>query len=870
MAKAQEGRDLNPGSLLNDEQVRLFDAMHRLSSLKVSGEIETPQLVVVGAQSSGKSSVLEALVRFHFPVDNTKPTTRFPIKLVLRKAEAEVTRVRIEPGSARSEEEKRALVRLAEALPVDSFDNIMKRAKADLKVSPSGTLDKPSGTLTTFCDDVLVIERHGPSLPKLSLIDLPGLFNAASAGQTLDDKAMINGMASKYIKSPRSIVLLVVSAEVNDYNNVPVVGMVQGMLQEHPSLKRRVVCVITRPDTAGSLEATRSVLAKNSPFAGYFMHPWHVIRNQDQDAREKHQPLDERDRIEDQFFGGSDWDTVPKTQKGIAALRETLKSMILSHTQHQLPQIISEIKARIKEAEARLDITIRARATPEARRAYLGDIADKFSLLTREAVKGTYENQACNRDHETGEQCAECEGFFARFGDNSLESQQKRLRANVRALNQSFASSMRRYGKTVLESEGDRATTPADQSPDPPPQYDDGKPRYQPHETAQYYVHELPERLGRREYETWVSENMYRWKSKGPAGEPSDGAYLGLFEYQAEKWTSIANQHVKAVWRVVKDFIDLTLAASCPDRDVRAELRRVHLDERVKCLELQADRTLRDLIACHGQPNSGFYDSFVEARAVKEQAKALLHRLAAMKFEPANITDDNGSTTGTEQPNGQQETAQQSNTQRPGRVKLESRKVESPLRNGEQKAKDGGQKSREAFLTNTLQELLPIISAGYPFLDNFLVREMVIPMIVQKVSVAFGGNNDINAKEELKRAETDINKAVQALYPSHFEDLAAARVIEQVEMHYEGIRSSFIGYVISLVIEHKIMGKLSQEVLTMKLVRDMDETQIESIAGERPEDKKIREKIESDLKTMREVLRVIEETHYDSSNPMMR
>lgn len=66
------------------------------------------------------------------------------------------------------------------------------------------------------------------------------------------------------------------------------------------------------------------------------------------------------------------------------------------------------------------------------------------------------------------------------------------------------------------------------------------------------------------------------------------------------------------------------------------------------------------------------------------------------------------------------------------------------------------------------------------------------------------------------------------------------------------------------------MGKLSQEVLTMKLVRDMDKTQIESIAGERPEDKKSRERIESDLKTMREVLRVMEETHYDSSNPMMR
>jgi hypothetical protein len=54
--------------LIDPEQVSLFDAIDRLSRLALARNIEYPQLVVVGNQSSGKSSVLEAIARFHFPV----------------------------------------------------------------------------------------------------------------------------------------------------------------------------------------------------------------------------------------------------------------------------------------------------------------------------------------------------------------------------------------------------------------------------------------------------------------------------------------------------------------------------------------------------------------------------------------------------------------------------------------------------------------------------------------------------------------------------------------------------------------------------------------------------------------------------------
>jgi ABC-type molybdenum transport system ATPase subunit/photorepair protein PhrA len=54
--------------LIDLEQVSLFDAIDRLGRLSFASNIEHPQLVVVGNQSSGKSSVLEAIARFHFPV----------------------------------------------------------------------------------------------------------------------------------------------------------------------------------------------------------------------------------------------------------------------------------------------------------------------------------------------------------------------------------------------------------------------------------------------------------------------------------------------------------------------------------------------------------------------------------------------------------------------------------------------------------------------------------------------------------------------------------------------------------------------------------------------------------------------------------
>lgn len=53
--------------LQSSEERKLFDLVDKLKDLDVQRELQLPQLVVCGSQSSGKSSVLEAISGLSFP-----------------------------------------------------------------------------------------------------------------------------------------------------------------------------------------------------------------------------------------------------------------------------------------------------------------------------------------------------------------------------------------------------------------------------------------------------------------------------------------------------------------------------------------------------------------------------------------------------------------------------------------------------------------------------------------------------------------------------------------------------------------------------------------------------------------------------------
>jgi predicted GTPase len=628
--------------LIDHRQVQLFDALEQLATLDVARKIEIPQLIVVGDQNNGKSSVLEALVRSHFPVSETA-CTKFPIKLILRRSNETLLRVKIEPSkdSKRPATEQAKMQRFSRNLSSwDGLADLVVQATTALGVSSRTDLGKPNNATKPkqqntrkFTEDVLVIEKHGPDLPILSLMDLPGLFQGESADQDERSREIIANMVKKQFRLENNVILLVISAKTGLVNQT-VVRTFQDVLKGDKGLRDRAIGVMTHPDQAGDLCEQMQGVINHGLDTLNLKHGWHVVRNQNKDERERSESLDDRDRKEEEFFNEFAWRQVPEERKGIRNLRVTLKNAIWTRTQDALPRIILQIKEKIADIDCRVMASNESRADDYQRRRYLINMARKFQQRTSEAVQGTYENEPCKEYHPVGYSCRECKGFFPvpTEGPDDPDGQKTKLCSNVRGLNMEFAMAMRRFGKaeiinravSTVNAVNDEQSSAKDSSGKLSNQAD----RYPPEEAMiQYYTHAEPKSVDPKDYEKKVVDIIKRNRAREPIGEVSWTVYRDLFLHQSARWETIATQHIRAVWDAIETFINLVLKDVCVDQKVLRSLWNKIVKPNLEKLQKKANRTLKDLLDCRRLGNTGFFDSFGDVFTVQEQARDLAGRL---------------------------------------------------------------------------------------------------------------------------------------------------------------------------------------------------------------------------------------------------
>ncbi len=153
--------------LCSKDQLDLLDSVDCLRSQGISHYVSLPQIIVCGDQSSGKSSVLEAISGVSFPIKSNL-CTRFPIELVLRKTSHISVTVSIVPYHSRSESEQISLSGFHEKLDgFDGLSTLIENAKAAMAISTHGK---------AFSKDLLRVEVSGPDRPHLTIVDLPGLI----------------------------------------------------------------------------------------------------------------------------------------------------------------------------------------------------------------------------------------------------------------------------------------------------------------------------------------------------------------------------------------------------------------------------------------------------------------------------------------------------------------------------------------------------------------------------------------------------------------------------------------------------------------------------------------------------------------------
>ncbi|PKU81434.1 dynamin-related protein 3A-like isoform X2 [Dendrobium catenatum] len=169
-----------------------------------SSTIDLPQVAVVGSQSSGKSSVLEALVGRDFLPRGSDICTRRPLVLqlmnILRRSDA----------PAEGGEEWAEFLHL----PENRFYNF-----SEIRREIQAETDREAGANQGVSDKQIRLKIFSPNVLNITLVDLPGITKVPVGDQPSDIEARIRTMILSYIKNDTCIILAVSPANADLSNS---------------------------------------------------------------------------------------------------------------------------------------------------------------------------------------------------------------------------------------------------------------------------------------------------------------------------------------------------------------------------------------------------------------------------------------------------------------------------------------------------------------------------------------------------------------------------------------------------------------------------------------------------------------------------
>ena len=170
----------------------IIKLQNAFSMIKARNSIELPQIVVVGAQSAGKSSVLESVVGRDFLPRGTGIVTRCPLILSLRRIEDK-------EGEPKHPAEEYGVFSHCENRVFTNFDLI--RQEIDLQT------ERLAGNLKGVTDKPISLTIHSTKVVNLTLVDLPGITKVPVQGQAADIENQIRNLILKYVTPPNALIL---------------------------------------------------------------------------------------------------------------------------------------------------------------------------------------------------------------------------------------------------------------------------------------------------------------------------------------------------------------------------------------------------------------------------------------------------------------------------------------------------------------------------------------------------------------------------------------------------------------------------------------------------------------------------------------
>lgn len=304
--------------------------------------INVPKVVVCGNQSSGKSSVLREIAGLDFPIRDDL-CTRFVARVAIRQNAESSCTVRIIPDLRRDVEEQARLKKYVS--PVDDptqLGRIITEAGRVLGVEQN----------QSFKRDTLEVKIADPNMRSITLLDLPGLIQIPGMGQDEKDVEYVKSLVEEHVRNPCCIVLAIIDASIQVSGH-----SIFEYIKKHDPEGARAMAILTKPDNPGGPNILRAYvnLVSNQVERYKLKLGWHILRNRAWNEMEISQET--RNHLEDTLLSGEPFGSVADSDKGAAALKIKIVTILHDFFTAQLPGIkeqVSEKKANLTAELERL------------------------------------------------------------------------------------------------------------------------------------------------------------------------------------------------------------------------------------------------------------------------------------------------------------------------------------------------------------------------------------------------------------------------------------------------------------------------------------------------------------------------------------
>uniref|UniRef100_A0A3Q3VJA8 Interferon-induced GTP-binding protein Mx n=1 Tax=Mola mola TaxID=94237 RepID=A0A3Q3VJA8_MOLML len=345
-----------------EEKVRpCIDLIDSLRSLGVERDLALPAIAVIGDQSSGKSSVLEALSGVALP-RGSGIVTRCPLELKMkRKREGEEWYGKI------------------------NYQNHEEEIKepADVEKKIREAQDEMAGVGVGISDDLISLEIGSPDVPDLTLIDLPGIARVAVKGQPENIGDQIKRLIQKFITKQETISLVVVPCNVDIATTEAL-----KMAQEVDPDGERTLGILTKPDLVdkGTEESVVDVVHNE---VIHLNKGYMIVRCRGQKEITEKVSLNEAAEREKAFFRDHVYfhTLYEEGHATVPNLAEKLTLELVHHIEKSLPRLEEQIEEKLEQTRAELERY--GTGPPSNTEDRLVFLMDKVTAFTQDAISLT-------------------------------------------------------------------------------------------------------------------------------------------------------------------------------------------------------------------------------------------------------------------------------------------------------------------------------------------------------------------------------------------------------------------------------------------------------------------------------------------------